>query len=445
MPGTGREPVRNPVRERRRAMRRIALSLALFVAVQASPLQAGCVSPATERPPAAGPAEKALLALVQGYVQQDRLPGLVVAVGRGDGPPTFLSAGTISDNAGAGAAGPDSLWRVFSMTKPITALAAMALIEDGRMTLDQPVSDFIPAFRSMRVLTDPAGSLESRPASRPMTIRHLLTHSSGLIYQFIGKGPLQLEYQRLGLLGGRVDAQASLAQPATLADFAERLAGLPLVAEPGTTWNYSVSADLLGRVIEVASGMTLQDYAQARLLDPIGMCSTYWAVPQPEAARLSTVYAWSDGRRVAVDQGPVSGWLQPPRVHYGGSGLVSSARDYDRLLRMLAGGGRIDRVRVLKARTVRLALSNLLPEGVRVVPSGTPDTALAEGFGAGGWVYLHDVPGGVRNGTYGWFGAAGTVAFIDPASKLRVTVMANYFPATHWPLHQDVVRAVYAR
>lgn len=386
---------------------------------------------------------RALQSLFDSYVQSGKAPGIVAAIGRGDAPATFVSAGTIAFDGNASKAGPDSLWRIYSMTKPITAMAAMILVEEGKIGLDQPIGDFVPAFRTMRVLDAPESSLESHPAKQPITVRHLLTHTGGLIYQFIGTGPLRQEYQRLGLLGGRADAEGSKLQPATLAEFADRAASLPLVSEPGTQWNYSIGTDVLGRVVEVASGMPFDRFVEARILKPLGMSSTYWTVPKGEAGRLSTAYAWVEGKWVPFDPGAASAFLQPPNIHYGGAGLVSSARDYDRFLQMLAGGGKVGSVRVLKRETVKLAMSNLLPPGVRLVGSGTPDLPLAEGFGAGGWVYLADVPGGVRAGTYGWFGAAGTIAFIDPAKSLRVTVMVNYFPANKWPLSNDVVKALY--
>jgi CubicO group peptidase (beta-lactamase class C family) len=136
-------------------------------------------------------------------------------------------------------------------------------------------------------------------------------------------------------------------------------------------------------------------------------------------------------------------WLDPPKLAYGGAGLVSSARDYDRFLQMLAGRGSVDGVRVLKPETVDLAMSNLLPDGVRVMGVGTPPTDQTEGFGAGGWVYLEDAPHGVRAGTYGWSGIGGTISFIDPKAGLRMTVMINY-TANPWPLHRDVVKALYS-
>ena len=173
------------------------------------------------------------------------------------------------------------------------------------------------------------------------------------------------------------------------------------------------------------------------------MTSTFWTVPAGETARLSTNYAWVKDQMVPVDAGSQSEWVQPAKIPYGGSGIVSSARDYDRFLQMLAGEGKAGNIRILAPETVRLSLSNLLPEGVKVSGNNAPDTAKAEGFGAGGWVYLADVPEGVRAGTYGWFGAAGTIAFIDVKARLRVTVMANYFPADKWPVQDEVVRLLY--
>jgi len=382
--------------------------------------------------------------VLDAYVRDRKLYGVVVAVGHGTAPPAFLSAGRLSDDPGAASAGPDSLWRIYSMTKPITAMAAMILVEEGKIRLDQPIADFIPAFKDVRVMIAPETSLESRPAQHPVTVRELLTHTSGLGYQILGTGPLPKEYERLHLLGGRVAGATNDAQPGSLEEFADKIATVPLRAEPGTQWNYSVSLDILGRVIEVAAGMPFDRFVETRILKPIGMASTYWTVPHAEARRLATAYTWRDDKALPIDTGSGSDWLHPPKAPYGGSGLVSSARDYDRFLRMLAGQGRIDGVRVLKPETVRLAMSNLLPPGVRITSNITPAPVMAQGFGAGGELFLEDVPGGVGAGTFGWYGAAGTIGFFDPKKNLRVTVMVNYFPGQKWPLYADVVHALYS-
>jgi len=408
----------------------------------------GTAAEGREGPSAQAVAQDASLRRVQSvldaYVRENKLCGVAAAIGRGTAPPAFLAAGRLSDDPGAAAVGPDSLWRIYSMTKPITAMAAMILVEDGKIGLDQPISDFIPAFKDVRVMISPETSLESRPAQHPITVRELLTHTSGLGYQILGTGPLPKEYERLHLLGGRVAGAANDAQPNSLEQFADRIATVPLRAEPGTQWNYSVSLDILGRVIEVASGMPFDRFVDDRILKPIGMTSTYWTVPQAEAGRLTTAYMWQGDRKQPVDTGAGSDWLHPPKAPYGGSGLVSSARDYDQFLQMLAGQGSIGGVRVLKRATVRLALSNLLPPGVQILSNITPASVMAQGFGAGGELFLEDVPGGVGAGTFGWYGAAGTIGFFDPKKNLRVTVMVNYFPGQKWPLYADVVRALYS-
>ncbi|MGN6374850.1 MAG: serine hydrolase domain-containing protein [Sphingomonas sp.] len=385
-----------------------------------------------------------LQSVLDAYVREHKLCGVVAAVGRGTAAPSFVYAGRLSDDPGAPAITPDSLWRIYSMTKPITAMAAMLLVEEGKLHLDQPISDFIPAFKNVRVMTSPETSLDSRPARHPITVRELLTHTSGLGYQILGTGPLPKEYERLHLLGGRVAGAANDMQPNSLGEFADKVATVPLRAEPGTEWNYSISLDILGRVIEVASGEPFDHFVDERILTPIGMTSTYWTVPKDQAGRLATAYIWRGDRKVPIDTGSGSDWLHPPKAPYGGSGLVSSARDYDRFLQMLAGHGSIGGVRVLKAETVRLAMSNLLPPGVQITSNITPAPVMAQGFGAGGELFLNDVPNGVGAGTFGWFGAAGTIGFFDPRKNLRVTVMVNYFPGDKWPLYADVVRALYS-
>ncbi|WBH17541.1 serine hydrolase domain-containing protein [Sphingomonas radiodurans] len=389
-------------------------------------------------------------ALFDGFVTSDKMPGIVGAFGVGDFPTQFVNAGRIADGASAPAAGPDSLWRIYSMTKPITGIAAMLLVEDGKISLDDPVSKYFPGFAKMRVLTSPDTSLDSVPATRPMLIRHLLTHTAGLAYNISAKGPLLKEYERLGILPAQVnvqvEAQARKVRPTNLREFAKRVATVPLIAEPGTKWSYSIGLDVMGAVIEQASGMPFDRFVQTRLLDPLGMRSTYWSVPASDASRLSTNYIFVGDNRSPIDPGTGSVYLQRPSFPYGGAGLVSSARDYDRFLHMLANGGTLEGRQVMKPATVALAMSNLLPAGVTFggIGGGTGGAMSAKmGFGAGGSVYLEDAPnGGPSKGTYGWGGAAGTIAWVDPVKKTRGTVMVQYFPAEKWGLRQSVPAAL---
>jgi len=310
----------------------------------------------------------ATTALFDGYVAQDKMPGIVGAFGVGDGPTLFPAAGRIRDDAGAPAAGPDSLWRVYSMSKPITGMSAMMLIEDGKLNLDDPVSKYIPAFKDMKVAISPDTSLDARPATRPITIRNLLTHTAGLGYSIITKGALLKEYERRGILPASVNAameeKMRLVRPTSLEEFANRVATLPLIADPGTKWSYSIGLDVMGRVIEVASGMSFERFVQTWLFDPLKMKSSFWQVPQSEAGRLATNYAFVGDTRTPLDPAATSVFLQKPSFPYGGAGLVMSARDYDRFLHMIQNGGTLDGVRVMKPETIALATSNLLPAGV---------------------------------------------------------------------------------
>ena len=429
-----------------------ALAGAAALAGQAQPRPQTQDIVTAERP---GDMARALLPntekLFDGYVRDGKMPGIVGAFGLGDQPTLFLASGRIAADPTARFADADSLWRVYSMTKPITAFAAMLLIEDGKIRLDQPLSDFFPGFRSMRVLTSPDTSLDSRPAARPITIRNLLTHTAGLGYTIITKGPLLKEYERLGLvpaaLSAPIEAQVRPTRPPSLRQFAERVATMPLIAEPGTKWSYSIGLDVMGAVIEKASGMSFDRFVQTRLFDPLRMTGSYWTVPASAAPRLATNYVYVREQRVPIDPGRASIWLKAPGFPYGGAGLVMSARDYDRFLHMLADGGTLDGVRVARAETVRTMMSNLLPAGVTFggIGGGTGGTnaPIPMGFGAGGSVYLADGPGGFPSrGTYGWGGAAGTIAFVDPVRRFRATVMVNYMPPEKWPLRVELARAL---
>ena len=378
-------------------------------------------------------------AKIRSYVETRKVAGAMAALGWGTDEPTYISAGNLSLESKV-AVDRDTLWREYSMTKPITGMAAMMLIGDGKMKLDQPVSDFIPEFAEMRVLVDPANSLESVPAKNPITIRNLLTHTAGLGYSIITKGPLLQAYLDQGILPGVVSRQPipgveGGAKVPPLDEFARRVAKLPLIAEPGTEWSYSIGLDVMGRVIEVASGMSFGDFLQTRLFDPLGMTSSFFQVPESEAHRLATNYAVIGGLLIPIDPGATSIFLDKPAFPFGGAGLVSSARDYDRFLAMLMGGGTLDGVQVMGSDMVDLGTSNLLPDGVDL----TGTWVAGQGFGAGGRVGLGD-----RAGTYGWAGAAGTVAGIDRKRGLRSSGYLQYMPSEVYPFQSEFFTWVYA-
>ena len=413
---------------------------------------AGLIGVLALAPPAlaqrAAPDTAAETALAKLYVAEGRVPGIVILTGRGEGAPVVVAEGRIANEPTAHAADADSLWRVYSMTKPITGIAAMILVEQGKIRLDQPISDFIPAFKEMKVLVDPAKDLTTRPAKAPITVRNLLTHTAGLGYNIITKGPLLDEYNRLGINPAQVNVQMEpqmrAVRPASLEEFANRTATLPLIADPGAKWSYSIGLDVLGRVIEVASGMPFDQFVNTRIFQPLKMTESYWTVPADKVGNLATNYALLGPQRVPADPGATSIYLQKPSFPYGGAGLVMSARDYDRFLHMLLNGGTLDGARILKPETVKLAMSDLLPAGVdkSILNEMTKDSGVPLGFGAGGSVYLADAPGGPGKGTFGWGGAAGTIGWVDPVHKLRATVMINLFGET--PLKREASKAIYA-
>ena len=389
-------------------------------------------------------------ALFQGYVTAGKMPGIVGAFGIGDLPTLYVAAGRVGQEPNAPAAGPDTLWRVYSMTKPVTAMAAMILIEQGKLSLDQPVSDILPAFKNMRVQLN-ENTTDSRPAIRPITIRNLLTHTAGLGYNIITKGPLLKLYEDKGILPAQVNTafeiESRKVRPTSVQEFANRVASVPLIADPGTKWSYSIGLDVMVAVIEKASGTPFDTFVQTHIFDPLKMTSSFWTVPSSDVGRLSTNYAFIADRLVPLDPAASSVYLTPPSFPYGGAGLVMSAHDYDRFLHMLQNYGTLEGVRIMRTETAKLAMSNLLPAGVefRALPGSTGATMTPKmGFGAGGSVIVEDKADSMGAGTYGWGGAAGTLAWVNPARKIRGTVMVNYFPGEKWPVRSETAKALIA-
>ncbi|MEY2926877.1 MAG: hypothetical protein RL367_1354, partial [Pseudomonadota bacterium] len=233
-------------------------------------------------------------AVLDDWVTKKKVPGAVASVARGLDQADFMVSGTASFDSKT-AMTPDTLFRCYSMTKTVTGMAAMMLIEDGKISLDQNIADFLPGFASPRVMIDGDKSLDSRPAAAPIRIRNLLTHTAGLGYNIITKGPLLDAYNQLGINPGQVSrhqlpGQPKIATAPSLEEFANRLSTLPLIADPGRKWSYSVALDLMGRIIEVASGMSFDAFLQKRIFDPLGMTSTFFQVPASAVARMTTNY-----------------------------------------------------------------------------------------------------------------------------------------------------------
>ncbi len=383
----------------------------------------------------------AVEAFVPRFAAEYPVSGALVAVGRGQSAPEYFANGVAAFGS-EHRVDANTLWRIYSMTKPVTGMATMMLIEDGAISLNQNIADFLPGFAAPQVLVDPENSLETRAASGPITIRHLLTHTAGLGYTIVTTGPLLAEYQRLGLEPGVIMHEAPevvARRPHSLEEFADRLATLPIIADPGTKWSYSVSLDLLGRIIEIASGMPFDVFLQQRIFTPLDMRDTFFEVPADKIDRMTASYTIRDGAPVLVDPAEGSVYAQPPRYPYGGAGLVSSARDYDRFLTMLLGEGALGDVCIMGTETAQIAMSDLLPPGVDKSSMYDPS-----GFGAGGRVTIEPGALGEGIGTYGWGGAAGTVAWVDRANNLRASGYIQNLPSEAMPFRDGVLGAVYA-
>lgn len=408
-----------------------------LAAAAAAPWVAGCAS--------ARPARRfaTTQALLDRYVSEGKVAGACLAIGRGTAPPLWLSAGVRARGLPEPAE-PDTLWRIYSMTKPITGVAALALIEDGALGLDQPIADFIPAFARMQVATGYA-PLATRPAARAITVRHLMTHTSGLSYHINEESPLAPVYRAAGVMpvGAQLDVQEGDGAPPTDLDtFGARVAELPLIDDPGARWEYSIGLDVLGHVIQAASGMPFETYLRRRLLAPLGMDDTDFSVPAAKRGRLSANYLITPEGPREIDAPATSAWIDARVMPSGGAGLVSSARDYARFCAMLLNGGTLGRMQVLRPRTAALARSNLLPPETRAFPPWWSGDAFGAGMGV--VTPASAKPGREPPGAYGWAGAAGTSMWIDPVNGFYAVLMTHFLPSRAYPLWDETRAAVYA-
>jgi len=378
---------------------------------------------------------------LRAMVGAGRLAGASVLVSRGGIEVCRFATGAAERERGI-AFGTETLVRIYSMTKPVVSAVLLSLFEEGRFGLDDPVADYLPAFENPLVVDDPAGDpARSHLASRPITVRHLLTHTAGLTYGFLGETPLDAAYVRARLEPG--------AYPGDLAGLVDELATMPLLFEPGTAWNYSVATDVVGRLAEVLGEAPLDRLVSERITGPLGMADTGFRVPEGEDERLAACYQWRDGALAHLEHGPGSRWCRPPRVLSGGGGLVSSLDDYHRFARALCGGGVLDGARVLGPRTVALMTANHLPGGRDVAGMGKPEfngTMAGYGFGLGPAVLVDPVAAGtpVSPGTWTWGGAASTTFFVDPVEEIVGILLTQLMPSSTWPLARLLQSLTYA-
>jgi len=382
-----------------------------------------------------------------GYVADGRLPGWLLTVRR-HGRLAHVARCGSRDLEAELPVTDDTVWRIFSMTKPVTSVAAMMLYEEGALALTDPVSAFIPKFAETRVY---AGGSDLRqvtvPAVEPMRIWHLLTHTAGLTYGFQRVHPVDAMYRAAGFEWG-TPRGVDLAQACDL------WAGFPLLFQPGTEWAYSVATDVLGRVVEVASGQRLDEFFADRIFGPLGMTGTaFWAGPAARP-RLAALYSpGPDGRAARLDA--MGQWaLKEPRMLSGGGGLVSTAADYDRFTQMLldrpgSPAGELDGARLLSPRTVGYMARNHLPGGLDLETFGRPLFAEAPfrgvGFGLGFAVLIDPVPGKLTGsaGEISWGGAASTAFWVDREAGLTVSFFTQLLPSSSYPIRAQLRQLVY--
>lgn len=359
------------------------------------------------------------------YVASGKLPHVQLLVTRDEQP--VLAAHVGVARASGEPLREDALYRIASMTKPVTSVAFMMLVEQGLVALDDPVTEILPEFAALTVEVD--GGERVR---RPMLMIDLLRHTSGLTYGLQRHTAIDARYRQLGL--------DEFQQKRSSDEFIATLASLPLEFQPGERWNYSVSTDVLGVVVERLTGVDLESAFHSRIFEPLGMTDTFFELPADRVDRMTD--AWqlgADGRLSLYDRGERSGWRRPLNLRSGGGGLVSSAADYDRFTRMLLRGGELDGIRLLRAETVASMHANHLPGGGDLTSLSSSMFSEADyknvGFGLG---FATDL----RTREYYWGGVFSTFFFIDPVERVTGIFMTQHFPSNVYPVRREIRRGI---
>ena len=357
---------------------------------------------------------------LQRFVDRGIVPGAVVAVVRGNKLVMIDTVG-YRDIANKLPMREDTIFRIYSMTKPVTSVAAMMLIEDGKLALDDPVAKYIPAFSNAKVFSGLKGEkVQTVPLKRPVTIRDLMRHTSGLTYGFFGDSEVDALYRKADVLS----------DDDTAAQLSAKVAAIPLMFQPGTQFQYGVSVDVLGRVIEIASGMNLDEYFQTQIFAPLGMVDTGFYVRKDSIKRFSNNYqSGNNGQLRIVDAPETSRFSTKPRMLSGGGGLVSTVMDYLRFAQMLRNKGVYEGKRLLQDTSVSQMTRNQLPaDAIPISVSGSRMPGIA--FGLGLSVYVGNAKMGSvpLRGEYGWDGMASTSFWSSPESDITVVLLTQLFP-----------------
>ena len=377
------------------------------------------------------------------YLDNGLLPHAQVLVARDGEIAHFSSQGVARE--GGKAIDEASLFRIASMTKPVTSIAFMQLLEQGLVALDTPVHRVLPEFKGMGVYNGGGGGVpfQTKPCERPMLMVDLLRHTSGLTYGFQNRSNIDLAMRQ----GKFENWHGNL----TLDEFIGELGKLPLEFSPGTAWNYSVSTDVLGAVVQRLSGKTLDQYFADHIFAPLKMDDTFFAVPETKIDRLTDCYTFIPGKgRVMYDRGAESAWSRSPRQLSGGGGLVSTALDYHRFCTMLLNGGELDGARVIGRKTLELMTLNHLPGNGDLATWSqslfSEATNAGVGFGLGFAINIDPaanlIPGSL--GEYYWGGMFSTAFFIDPVERVSMVFMTQLSPSSTYPIRRELKTLIYA-
>jgi CubicO group peptidase (beta-lactamase class C family) len=357
---------------------------------------------------------KRLDTAMQGFVDRGRVAGMTTVLIRHGKVVAFNSYGRKS-LAGAEPMTRDAIFRIYSMSKPITSVGMMILFEEGKWRLDDPISKYLPEFAHMKVVagTDARGQPIIEDARRPPTMRELMSHTAGLGYG-----------QMDGREVNRLFRERAVMQSDSLQAMTEKVAGVPLLSQPGTAWSYSVSMDVEGRIIEMLSGQTLGQFLEQRVFEPLKMRDTGFTIPAEKLGRLTGLYAFdpkTGGLTPLAAGGPVNDYSKAPKIESGGGGLASTASDYARFAQMLAGGGQLDGARILSPASVKLMGTNAIPKAAWDLPNGNGiNFGEAIGYGLGVMVVNDPARAGSLEGkgTMSWDGAASTWFWVDPTNDV---------------------------
>jgi CubicO group peptidase (beta-lactamase class C family) len=369
------------------------------------------------------------------WVESGRLPCVLTMVAR-RGRIVHLETAGLADVARDRKVEADTIFRIYSMTKPLTTAAILALYEEGRFQLDDPITRFLPCFKNMRVFAGGSrGKIETVPAVRDITFHDLLTHTSGLTYGFMEATHVDALYREHG-----VDFQTSAL---SLGEVVEKAAALPLLCQPGSEWNYSIATDVLGHLIEVISGQSFDRFLHERVIGPLGMVDTGFHVPAAKIARFAANYTTAAGGGLTLIDDPAnSRFASPAVICSGGGGLVSTAADYMRFCTMMLNRGELDGERILGRKTVELMTANHL--GGDMASMGQPrfseSSYAGVGFGLGVSVMLDPARAQILGsaGEFAWGGAASTAFWCDKAEELAVILLTQLMPSSTYPLRREL-------